>query len=32
VSRYGFLITVAYTELMRIWLDLADDFVEQIAE
>jgi predicted HTH domain antitoxin len=32
VSRYGFLVTVAYTELMRIWLDLPDDFVEQLAE
>ena len=32
MSRYGFLVTVAYTELMRIWLDLPDDFVEQLAE
>jgi hypothetical protein len=26
------IVTVAYTELMRIWLDLPDDFVAQLAE
>jgi uncharacterized protein UPF0175 len=32
LSCYGFVATVAYAEVMRIWLDLPDDFVEQLAE
>jgi hypothetical protein len=31
-GRYGLVATVAYTEVMRIWLDLPDDVVEQLAE